>query len=139
MLDLEGLELTPTDRERLRHPLVGGVILFARNYQSPEQVEALVRDIHGLRAPPLLVAVDHEGGRVQRFRHEFTALPPVRELGRVYDENPKRATRLAELSGGNCPLPPSIRSKMLKSRSNSMVKQPCTAGSTAKYSDGRAP
>jgi beta-N-acetylhexosaminidase len=99
MLDLEGLELTPTDRERLRHPLVGGVILFARNYQSPEQVETLVRGIHGLRAPPLLVAVDHEGGRVQRFRHEFTALPPVRELGRVYDENPKRATRLAELSG----------------------------------------
>jgi beta-N-acetylhexosaminidase len=99
MLDLEGLELSPTDRERLRHPLVGGVILFARNYQSPEQVEALVRDIHGLRAPPLLVAVDHEGGRVQRFRHEFTALPPVRELGWVYDENPKRANRLAELSG----------------------------------------
>lgn len=99
MLDVEGVELSPVERERLRHPLVGGVILFSRNYQSPEQVESLVRDIHGLREPQLLVTVDHEGGRVQRFRGGFTELPAVRHLGEIYDENPKRARRLAETSG----------------------------------------
>jgi beta-N-acetylhexosaminidase len=99
MLDVEGLALSAIERDRLKHPLVGGVILFARNYQSPEQVEALVRDIHGLRTPRLLVAVDHEGGRVQRFRDGFTSLPPLRHLGNIYDENPKRARRLAETSG----------------------------------------
>ena len=99
MLDLQGPELLPEERERLQHPLVGGVILFSRNYQSPEQVERLVTEIHGLREPQLLVAVDHEGGRVQRFREGFTALPPIRELGHIYDENPKRARRLAETSG----------------------------------------
>jgi len=99
MLDVEGVALGPADRERLLHPLAGGVILFSRNYESPEQVEALVREIHGLREPQLLVAVDHEGGRVQRFRRGFTELPAIRQLGRVYDENPKRARRLAETSG----------------------------------------
>jgi beta-N-acetylhexosaminidase len=99
MLDVEGLALSAVERERLRHPLVGGVILFARNYQSPEQVETLVREIHGLREPQLLVAVDHEGGRVQRFRDGFTGLPAIRHLGHIFDENPKRARRLAETSG----------------------------------------
>ena len=99
MLDIQGTELTAEDRERLRHPLVGGVILFSRNYQSPEQIETLVRAIHDLRHPQLLVAVDHEGGRVQRFREGFTELPPVRHLGELYDQNPKRAKRLAETSG----------------------------------------
>jgi beta-N-acetylhexosaminidase len=99
MLDIQGTELTAEDRERLRHPLVGGVILFSRNYQSPEQIETLVREIHDLRHPQLLVAVDHEGGRVQRFREGFTELPPVRQLGEIYDQNSKRAKRLAETSG----------------------------------------
>ncbi len=99
MLDVEGVALSPADRERLLHPLVGGVILFSRNYESPEQVETLVREIHGLREPQLLVAVDHEGGRVQRFRRGFTELPAIRQLGRIHDENPKRARRLAETSG----------------------------------------
>jgi beta-N-acetylhexosaminidase len=99
MLDLEGLELTPADRERLKHPQTGGVILFARNYESPEQLERLVAAIHAVRDPRLLVAVDHEGGRVQRFRQGFTELPPARLFGNVYDEHPKRALRLAETAG----------------------------------------
>jgi len=99
MLDVQGLELSPVERDRLKHPLVGGVILFTRNYASPEQVEALIKNIHAIREPQLLVAVDHEGGRVQRFKDGFTVLPPVRELGHIYDENPKRARRLAETSG----------------------------------------
>jgi beta-N-acetylhexosaminidase len=99
MLDVAGLELTAEERERLCHPLTGGVILFSRNYQSPEQLEALVRSIHELRKPPLLVAVDHEGGRVQRFREGFTALPAVARFGEVWDENPARGRRLAETAG----------------------------------------
>jgi beta-N-acetylhexosaminidase len=99
MLDVAGLELTPEERGRLRHPLTGGVILFSRNYQSPEQLQSLVLEIHALRNPPLLVAVDHEGGRVQRFRDGFTELPAVAEFGALFDENPKRAQRLAETSG----------------------------------------
>lgn len=99
MLDVAGEALTDAERERLRHPLVGGVILFSRNYRSPEQIAALAGEIHALRQPRLLVAVDHEGGRVQRFRDGFTLLPPVRNLGRLYDENPKRARRLAHTAG----------------------------------------
>jgi beta-N-acetylhexosaminidase len=99
MLDIVGLELSQAERDRLQHPLVGGVLLFSRNYESPERLRSLVRDIHSLRDPHLLVAVDHEGGRVQRFRDGFTELPPMRVLGSVYDENPKRAKRLAETCG----------------------------------------
>jgi beta-N-acetylhexosaminidase len=99
MLDIAGPVLGAADRERLRHPLVGGVILFTRNYESPEQLTHLVAEIHGLREPRLLVAVDHEGGRVQRFRTGFTVLPAARRFGEIYDGNPKRALRLAESAG----------------------------------------
>lgn len=99
MLDIAGTELTAEERDRLRHPLVGGVILFSRNYRSPAQIAALVGEIHGLREPQLLVAVDHEGGRVQRFRDGFTRLPPARRLGALYEENPKRARRIGHLAG----------------------------------------
>jgi len=99
MLDLAGLEIGPQEREMLAHPLVGGVILFSRNYESPEQLQRLVAEIHALRDPRLLVSVDHEGGRVQRFRHGFTALPAARVYGRVYDADRKRGRRLAELGG----------------------------------------
>jgi len=87
MLDIEGQSLTPADRSLLREPAVGGVILFARNYASPEQVAGLVAEIRASRRPPLLIAVDHEGGRVQRFRDGFSPIPPMRRLGRLYDEN----------------------------------------------------
>ncbi|MDO8311649.1 MAG: beta-N-acetylhexosaminidase [Sideroxyarcus sp.] len=99
MLDVLGKALTAEDENRLLHPLVGGVILFARNYESPGQLAELTASIHALRTPPLLIAVDHEGGRVQRFRDGFTRIPPMRELGKVWDEHPKRAKHLAEQVG----------------------------------------
>lgn len=99
MLDVAGKTLTPEDEQRLKHPLVGGVILFARNYESPAQLAALTASIHALRTPPLLIAVDHEGGRVQRFRDGFTRIPPMRELGNIWDKHPKQARHLAQEVG----------------------------------------
>jgi len=95
MVDVAGTELTAEDRSVLTHPLVGAVILFTRNFESYRQLEALVRDIRGVRNPPLLVTVDHEGGRVQRFRRDFTVLPPQRAIGHVYDIDPEAGRRLA--------------------------------------------
>lgn len=99
MLDVAGTSLTREDEARLRHPLVGGVILFARNYESPMQLAALTASIRALRSPPLLISVDHEGGRVQRFRNGFTKIPAMRELGKIWDVNPKRAKHLAQQTG----------------------------------------
>jgi beta-N-acetylhexosaminidase len=99
MLDVEGQSLTPADRALLCEPAVGGVILFSRNYQSPSQLADLVAAIRTVRTPPLLVAVDHEGGRVQRFRDGFSAIPPMRDLGRHFDGNPKAALSLAKTAG----------------------------------------
>lgn len=99
MLDVAGPELTAEDREILQHPEVGGVILFSRNYADTAQLVALVTDIHRLRRPPLLVAVDQEGGRVQRFRDGFTTLPAAHLLGRQYDLEPNAGLRVAERCG----------------------------------------
>ncbi|MBY0575138.1 MAG: beta-N-acetylhexosaminidase [Gallionellaceae bacterium] len=99
MLDISGTQLTAEDEARLRHPLTGGVILFARNYQSPGQLAELTAAIHALRTPPLLIAVDHEGGRVQRFRDGFTKLPAMRKLGDIWDAHPQRARHLAQQTG----------------------------------------
>lgn len=85
-IDIAGTELTDLDRERLSHPLVGGIILFSRNYQDREQLTRLCSDIHGLRSPRLPITIDHEGGRVQRCREGFTALPPMARLGQLRDE-----------------------------------------------------
>ena len=99
MIDIAGKELSPLDRERLCHPLVGGVILFSRNYSSCEQLQVLCADIHALREPPLIIAVDHEGGRVQRFREGFTALPAMRQLGEWWDRSPRSACESARSVG----------------------------------------
>jgi beta-N-acetylhexosaminidase len=87
MLDVGGLELNAEERERLMHPLVGGVILFTRNYASQTQLRALTAAIRALHDPPLLIAVDHEGGRIQRFRDGFSAIAPMRTLGELWDHD----------------------------------------------------
>lgn len=99
MLDLQGLELAREEEELLQAPQVGGVILFSRNYEHPEQLVRLIDRIHAVRQPRLLIAVDHEGGRVQRFREGFTRLPPAAAFGAVHDRDPGRACHLASLCG----------------------------------------
>jgi beta-N-acetylhexosaminidase len=98
-LDVEGTELTAEERERLAHPLAGGVILFARNFASVAQLAALTAAIRAVRAPPLLIGVDHEGGRVQRFADGFTAIPPMRTLGALWDRDVAAAAREARRLG----------------------------------------
>ena len=99
MLDIDGLHLSPADRDLLREPAVGGVILFTRNFESADQIADLVQDIRALRSPPLLIAVDHEGGRVQRFREGFTAIPPMRRIGREYDRDSESGLQAARRAG----------------------------------------
>jgi beta-N-acetylhexosaminidase len=95
VIDVVGTVVTDEDRERLRHPASGAVILFSRNYQGPEQLNLLLQDIEKLREPALLVCVDHEGGRVQRFREGFTPIPPMREMGRLWDRDKEKARQAA--------------------------------------------
>jgi beta-N-acetylhexosaminidase len=99
MVDVGGLELTPDDAERLQHPQVGGVILFARNFAAPLQLIQLTHSIRELRTPALVIAVDHEGGRVQRFRHGFTPIPAMRELGKLFDRDPAQGIAAARGCG----------------------------------------
>lgn len=99
MIDVAGTALTDEERTRLCHPLVGGVILFARNYACPEQLTALCADIHALRTPRLLIAIDHEGGRVQRCREGFTRIPAMRTLGEVWDQDAASAVSEARAIG----------------------------------------
>ena len=99
MIDLEGAALQAAEADLLRHPAVGGVILFSRNYRRPGQVRSLVTAIRSAAGRPVLVAIDQEGGRVQRMRLGFSALPPARVLGEVHDSDPGRAGELARARG----------------------------------------
>jgi len=99
-VDVAGTTLTRAEETRLRHPLVGGVILFSRNFESRAQLSELAAAIHACRDEPLLVAVDHEGGRVQRFRDDgFTPLPAMRRLGEMWQDDNLRALQLASCTG----------------------------------------
>lgn len=100
MVDVEGLCLQRHEIQRLKNPLVGAVILFARNYQDPKQLSELCRQIHEVRDEPLLIAIDHEGGRVQRCRSGgFTHLPAMRDLGELWDSNQEASLDLAREVG----------------------------------------
>ena len=95
MIGFDGVELSSETADILRHPLVGGVVLFARNYESRQQLDELVQAIHAVRRPRLLIAVDQEGGRVQRFLEGFVALPPLRSIGEGWSVDAEQAKAVA--------------------------------------------
>ncbi len=98
MMDVAGLSLTTLEKIQLAKPSIGGVILFSRNFDSTSQVRALIAQMRSIK-PQLLIAVDHEGGRVQRFKDGFTHLPAMAKLGEVYDKNPSLALQQAHACG----------------------------------------
>jgi beta-N-acetylhexosaminidase len=95
IIDIEGTQLSPEERDLLAHPLVGGVILFTRNHQDLPQLKQLIQSIRNVRETPLLIMADQEGGRVQRFQSGFTRLPALGELGKLYHEDQEAAVRVA--------------------------------------------
>ena len=99
MMDVAGLELLPEEQEMLQHPYVGGVILFTRNYATPLQVTHLIQTIRDAKKTPLLIAVDQEGGRVQRFKEPLTLLPPASDFGELYEQSPEFALKYTEETG----------------------------------------
>ena len=98
MIDVESYHLNIEDMQRIQHPLLGGVILFARNYQNKNQLKQLVSQIKDIKKN-ILIGVDHEGGRVQRFKDGFTSLPPMAMLGKMYDQDEQKAKEFASLVG----------------------------------------
>ncbi len=104
MLDVEGLALNRDDIRRLLNPGVGGVILFSRNFDSRKQVCELIKEIKSLRDPALLIAVDQEGGRVQRFKNGFTRIPPMAVFGRLYDEAGEDTQRVLQFAASTAQL-----------------------------------
>ena len=98
MIDVEGFDLKSEDIRRIKHPLVGGIILFARNFSDRNQLSELILAIREVR-DGLLISVDHEGGRVQRFRESFTLLPDMGLIGKNYNHNKSQAIKIANLTG----------------------------------------
>ena len=98
MIDVEGISLKPEDVRRIKHPLVGGIILFARNFSDRNQLSELILAIREVR-DGLVISVDHEGGRVQRFRESFTLLPDMGLIGKNYNHNKSQAIKIANLTG----------------------------------------
>lgn len=99
MIDLGGTSVTVEENEKLKHPNTGGIILFTRNFESPEQIKDLIFEIRSSRRGPLLIAVDQEGGRVQRFRQGFTPLPPASRYQDNYEKDQSHALETASLAG----------------------------------------
>jgi len=99
IIDLDAKKITPEEQELLAHPLVGGVIFFARNFESGAQLKALCDSIRTARQTPLLLMVDQEGGRVQRFKTDFSSIPPMASFGAEYDSDPASAERHARECG----------------------------------------
>lgn len=99
MIDLQGTSLSEEEKELIQHPLVGGIIYFARNYESPKQITELTKNIHQISKQTILTCVDQEGGRVQRFKNGFTRLPALRPLGNVYDKAPEQGMALSKAQG----------------------------------------
>lgn len=100
MADVAGFVLTDEERIRLSNPAIGGVILFRRNFESVTQLKKLTAEIHAIRRPPLVIAVDHEGGRVQRFIEGFTRLPAMNVLGEIWEqEDQDTALKMAKTVG----------------------------------------
>lgn len=99
MVDLRGESLSAAEADLLRHPAVGAALLFARNYRSKAQIGELTREIKALRTPPLLLAVDQEGGAVQRLDAGFFPLPAPARLGKLYDRDRERACAAATVAG----------------------------------------
>ena len=99
IVDIDGIELTEIDKDLLSHPYIGGVILFSRNYSSIEQLTYLIESIKKIRSPSLIIYVDQEGGKVQRFKNELTLLPSVELLGIKYKSDPLEAIELSKELG----------------------------------------
>ena len=99
MTSVSDLELDQENKERLLSPVVGGVVLFADNCDSRQQIQKLTNDIHQLRNPPLMIAIDQEGGRVQRIKCDVTQLPPQARYGEIFDENSDNGCDASELGG----------------------------------------
>lgn len=99
MVDVQGTALKQEEKELLKHPGVGGVLLFSRNYSSKDQIKDLVQEIRNAAHHPLLIAVDHEGGRVWRFKEGFTKLKPARDYGLLYENNQEQAFQTTKQAG----------------------------------------
>jgi len=99
IFDLMHAEVTPEEVDMLNHPSIGGVIFFSRHFESKSQITSLIKEIRGKRKAPLLITVDQEGGRVQRFKSGFTAIPAMSVLGETYDRSATDALRLSFLCG----------------------------------------